>query len=365
MGVCRRTLAGMGLRVQTARTGHEALALLQKHRFDFILTDLHMPGGPNGAALVEEVKHRSPATDIVIMTGSPSVETAVGTLTQGACDYLLKPFHPGVLESLVARCIEKRRLAPELNREESLTRELQAAYAELNKVERLKDGIIAALNHELRTPLTIALSASALLAESTRSPQTEKYLDLLLSSLSQEKEVVESLLLFAKLQGKELPMRRSAIDLRKLLEELVANYRLLWEKRSLSVEVRVHAGVGPLHADEALVRTALKHLLLNAIQFNKKGGRITIEAAETDSSLSVAISDTGIGIPPDKLSLVSDSFYQVAEHLTRQVGGLGLGLAIARRIVEAHHGTISAASRDGEGSVFTLSLPTTVVEVAS
>jgi signal transduction histidine kinase len=108
-----------------------------------------------------------------------------------------------------------------------------------------------------------------------------------------------------------------------------------------------------------LLRTAFKHLLLNAVRFNTNGGRVWIEATNAPGRLEIRFSDTGIGIAPEARARVFDRFYQVAEHMTRKVGGLGLGLAIVRRIIEAHGGHATVEPREGGGSVFLVSLPET------
>ena len=108
-----------------------------------------------------------------------------------------------------------------------------------------------------------------------------------------------------------------------------------------------------------MIESACAHLLLNAIFFNKTGGKIVIEGRNSENGAALSFADTGIGIPQDQRKGLFDGFYQAAEYMTRRVGGLGLGLAIVRRIAEAHDGTISVTSREGEGSVFTRSLPRT------
>ena len=158
--VCTKTLEGMGITVESAGNAAEAWNLLNSREFDCVLTDISMPGSMDGTALTEEVKGRFQSTDMLIMTGNPNITTAVSTLKRGALDYLVKPFEPMALESAVTRCFERRRLSGELNNERSLRQELEAAFAELQKVERSKDAFISILNHELRTPLTIAIAAT-------------------------------------------------------------------------------------------------------------------------------------------------------------------------------------------------------------
>lgn len=356
--VCVKTLAGMGMAVESAGSADEAWRLLNFREFDCVLTDISMPGSMDGTRLTEEVKSRFPSTDMLVMTGLPTVRTAVATLRHGALDYLTKPFAPATLESAVRRCFERRRLSGELDREKTLRRELEAAYAELQKVERSKDAFISVLNHELRTPLAIAISATELLAQVKDPGQAEKVLEMLRSSLARENEVVEDLLSFSDIASGTVRTRSREVRVDPLIRALVEDFRSEWEAKELSVEVLFEDGAPPVRGDRAQLQTAFKHLLLNAIRFNMKGGRVRIEGKGVPGRLEVKFSDTGIGIAPELHARIFDRFYQVAEHMTRSVGGLGLGLAIVRRIVESHGGSVTVAARQGGGTEFLVSLPT-------
>jgi signal transduction histidine kinase len=354
--VCARTIAAMGITVETASTAEQAWSMLNAGTFDCVLTDISMPGSMDGAALTEEVRERFPATDMLIMTGDPSLTTAVATLRRGALDYLIKPFASAVLEVAVTRCFERRRLSEELNREKALRLELEAAYAELQKAERAKDAFISVLNHELRTPLTIAVAAAELLEKGLDKDSSGQILEMLRSSLARENEVIEDLLLFSKLSAGDLPLQSSEVRVEEMIRTLAENYRSVREEKGARLEIRIDPALS-VRGDAALLRTAFKHLLLNAIRFNTKGGLVRIEASRTPLSLELLFADEGIGIAPDQRSRVFDSFYQIAEHMTRKVGGLGLGLAIVRRIVEAHGGRVAVSGREGGGTEFRVSLP--------
>jgi len=358
--VCRRTLAELGFEVQAAGTGEKALARLRERDFDLVLTDIRMPGAVDGVRLLEEVKRRCPCTDVVLMTGCPTLDTAIEALQQGAADYLLKPFSQAGLEHVATRCFERRRLSRELDREKLLRRELEAAYAELQKVEQLKAAFLARLQHELRTPLTLVCGVTDMITKGLSREDVSPVLKkTLLAGTARLREVVEQLLVFSDLQSAELKLEKTPLDLEQAIRALVADSRGLWEQRRLKVEVRFASPLPAVPADADLLRTAFKHLLLNAVRFSPQGAAIRIQGARDRDEACVTFADEGIGIPADQLSKIFDSFYQVAEFMTRKVDGLGLGLglAIVRRIVEAHHGTVSVASREGAGSAFTVRLP--------
>src|SRR5258708_11140777 len=122
---CRRALSAFSLEMQTASNGTEAFTQCKAGTFDVVITDLVMPGGIDGRALLEEIKRLSPVTDVIIMTAFPALESAIPTLKQGAYDYLTKPLDMDLLRSVLPRCLEKRRLTEELQREKALRRELE------------------------------------------------------------------------------------------------------------------------------------------------------------------------------------------------------------------------------------------------
>jgi two-component system phosphate regulon sensor histidine kinase PhoR len=168
---------------------------------------------------------------------------------------------------------------------------------------------------------------------------------------------VEEILLYSKLQKREVELKLSEVDLPGLLEALVARLKPHFAEKNLAVEVSCDPALGRPLLDAGLVEDACKHLFLNAANFSRGDGHILIAAFRKDAALRIAFTDHGIGIPEDQLPRLSDAFYQAAECLTREVGGLGLGLAIVRRIAEAHGGGVNVKSRLGVGSTFTLVLP--------
>ncbi|MFA5138250.1 MAG: response regulator [Elusimicrobiota bacterium] len=356
--VCVRTLRGLGSKIESAENGEAALAMLGRASFDLVLTDISMPGKVDGVRLCWEVKSRSPSTDVVVMTAYPSLESAVATLKKGAYDYLVKPFTPQSLEAVVSRCLQKRQLSAELDRERTLRRELEAAYAELQKLERLKDAFLGRLSHEMRTPLAVVLMATeASEDKGTKPEERKKFLGMIGAQLGRLGGILEDLLSYSEMCSHDPQAKRSAVRAPEVISRLVARYRPLWEEKGLKVDVSFSDRFPTLQADPDLLETALRHLLLNAIYFNRPGGSITVRGEASAEETRISFKDTGIGIPREALSTLGDGFYQAAGHLTRQVGGLGLGLAIVRRIAKAHGGRVSVRSEDGKGSEFILALP--------
>ena len=360
--VCVRILRGLGCMVESAENGDAALAMLGRGDFDLVVTDINMPGQVDGVRLCREVRSHSPSTDVVIMTADPTLGSAVATLKNGAYDYLSKPFTPQILEAVASRCLEKRRLSKELGREQALRRELEAAYGELQKVERLKEAFLNRLHHELRTPLAITLLALEVSdTEATTPKERKEFREMMSANLGRLRELLEDLSLCSRMCSPNPQPKRSAVRVPEVIAGLVARYRTLWEEKGLKVDVSFSDPFPLLQADPDLLETALKHLLLNAIYFNRPGGSVTVRGEAYPQEARISFEDTGIGIPAEVLPKLGDEFYQAAGYLTRQVGGLGLGLAIVRRIAEAHGGRVSVRSEEGKGSEFVLALPAGVL----
>jgi len=354
--LCRRALAEEGAAVETAAGPEEALALLGRGAFDILITDMQMSDPLAGGNLAEEVRARWPGTDILIMTGQPSLETAVSTLKTGAADYLIKPFSMPQLQTVVGKLLGLRRLRRELERQKLISQQLAEDYGVLQKLEQLKSGLIGRVSHELRTPVTIALMAAESIKDEVAPAGLGGYAKLE-TALRRMQSTVDDLLLFAQTQDDDFRVTKAQADLWPMLERLVADYRPLWEKRGLSVDLVLKGERRPLLADAELMKAAFSRLLLNAVNFNRKGGSVSILAGYEPQQISFVFTDTGEGISKEEQRQIFDGLYQVACHLTRTVGGLGVGLAIVRRIIQAHGGKLSVESVPGDGSKFTILLP--------
>lgn len=357
-------LEAAGYKVTTASNAAKALERIAGETFDLVITDLNMPGEFGGDELVRRVKAACPRTELIVLTGAPTLATAIATLKDGAYDYVFKPVIIEHLKTVVRRCLDHRRLREELSSERALRQELKAAYEELQKVEQLKESILARLSHELRTPLfEIGLCLNTLKNaygdhEKTPDPEKlEKKVDMARTAAQRLERTVANLMTLSEFGGSLPEVETTAVDLEALCQGVVEGLRPLWEPRGLRLSVLFDPEVRPIQGTPALLAKALEHLVHNAILFSRKGDPIEIRGRMARGYVRVEVSDKGEGIPESEFDHVFDSFYQVANYLTRKVDGLGLGLAIARRIVEAHHGRVSVSSQLGQGSTFTVTLP--------
>lgn len=257
----------------------------------------------------------------------------------------------------IQRDITARKLM-ESERDRLLERE-QATRAEAEAANRVKDEFLATLSHELRTPLTPILGWSKLLQSNKLS---EAKLQEVLAKIEQhakrQVQLVDDLLDISQIIQGKLSLNLTAVTLDAPITAALETVRLAAEAKSIHIKTMLDSTVGQVMGDAGRLQQVIWNLLSNAIKFMTEGGWIVVELERVDRYAQVTISDTGQGIHPDFLPFVFDRFRQEDSSITRRFGGLGLGLAISRQIVEAHGGTIAAESPGvGQGATFTLRLP--------
>ncbi|OGR57476.1 MAG: hypothetical protein A2X36_12885 [Elusimicrobia bacterium GWA2_69_24] len=358
MDFCATILEPMGFAVDRAQNRMQALKRLEGVPYDIVLTDLCLPAAEDGKAVVLGTKSRHPGTDVILMTATPSLDTAIAILKDGAYDYIVKPFTPDYLQTVLNRCLEKRRSQQELSVEKALREEVQAAYSQLRKVERLKEAFLSRISHELNTPLAEALMAMTLLdGHLPKEGRGRSQLKMAVQAVERLRDIVRDLLDFVDLHKEDLTLKAEPISIPQLVGEVAEAEKRLLEPKGLRVSLKFPPDLPSVPGDPELLKRALRQLFLNAIHFNKPGGQIELSAKEWENWIFVHVKDEGEGVPNEHKDEIFDSFYQLADFMTRTVGGLGLGLAITKKIVEAHGGSISVDSAPGQGSDFKVCLP--------
>jgi signal transduction histidine kinase len=228
------------------------------------------------------------------------------------------------------------------------------------RMEDLKTEFIGIASHELRTPLAIIMGYVSILAEelADRLSTTEQgFIDSIVGSGERLARIVDELVQFAEAEGGEVRFTELEIDLREIAHEAISALEARIREKSIEVREEFLSQRAQVQGDRRMLLAVLRHLLENAVNFSQPGEKITIAIGERDDFYQVDVKDTGVGIPQVELPRIFDKFYQVEEHMTRQVGGLGLGLSISKRAVELHGGEIWAESVLGQGSTFSFTLP--------
>jgi heavy metal sensor kinase len=211
-------------------------------------------------------------------------------------------------------------------------------------------------SHELRTPLAVILSHAELALDKVRpANELRETIETCRRSALRMKVVVESLLTLARFDSGELQLEGRPIDLSKIVGDCAALLRPLAEKRQISLELDLESA--GLVADSDRITQVVTNLLTNSIRYNHDGGRVVVKTRSDKGEVILDISDTGIGIGPDHLPHIFERFYRVDKARSRKDGGIGLGLAICKSIVEAHGGQITVTSTLDVGSQFEVRLP--------
>ena len=226
------------------------------------------------------------------------------------------------------------------------------------RLERLRDAFVAAVSHELRTPLTSISGFLELLADEEHElgPAGRRHVDAIRRGNTRFRRIVEDLLLVAEIEAERLELRPAPTDLAELAVATVED--ALPEAAESGVELSLDVkGSLPLVGDAERLRQVLDKIVSNALKFTPRGGTVTLSASNGDGPLRVEVADTGIGVPHDELGQLFSRFYRASSATRRAIPGTGLGLVIARAIVESHGGTISLEPRSDQGTLVTVTLP--------
>jgi signal transduction histidine kinase len=234
----------------------------------------------------------------------------------------------------------------------------QAARAEAEAANRLKDEFVSIVSHELRTPLNAILGWTAMLRRADADPSmTTRALQSVHDNAARQARLIDELLDFSKVTSGRVTLAREPVEVGELLRGVVESLIPAAVGKRLALEIP-QAPPAAVIGDKARLEQVFFNLLGNAIKFTPEGGRITVDFAVESGRVAVRVADTGLGIDPEFLPFVFDRFRQSADTAGREFGGLGLGLSIARQLVEAHGGTIQVESEGhGRGAAFTVTLP--------
>ena len=256
------------------------------------------------------------------------------------------------------------RLAEGIATSTSVALENARLYVQARDANRMKDEFLAVLSHELRTPLNAIVGYARLLRGGIlSSDKVERGLETLERNATWLTQIVEDVLDVSRIVSGKFRLDVQPVELPWVIDNAVATVQPAADAKGVRLETIIDPGVGPVAGDPDRLQQVVWNLLSNAVKFTPKEGRVQIRLERVDSHTEIIVSDTGIGISPDFLPHVFERFRQAEAASTRKTGGLGLGLAIVRHIVEMHGGTVLAASAgEGQGVTFRVRLPLMIVQ---
>lgn len=333
----------------------EAVARVQP---DCILLDYHLHDG-TGVDFLQELKAIGGASKypVVMLTGTGNESIAVQVMKAGAQDYLVKDrlnaellqktVEAAIFKSNAERLLEKQRV------------EMEQLFLETQEANARKDQFLAALSHELRTPLTPVLAAvTANGLEKASLEELRGTFAIIRRNVELEARLIDDLLDLTRISRGKLEVDLRATDLHRLLQHAAETCAEDISQKGIQVVWRLDADVATVDADPARLQQVFWNLLKNAVKFTPQGGSIYISTRPLPGNqVGAEVRDTGIGIEPSLIGRIFDAFEQGSPEITKRYGGLGLGLAIAKALVEAHGGSIAAASDPQQGGAsFTVTL---------
>lgn len=231
---------------------------------------------------------------------------------------------------------------------------------ELEHIDVRRRELLANVSHDLRTPLASMQGylETLLLRQGTLPPEEERsYLEIAAKHSERLGKLVGDLFQLTKLEAHELHPRSEAFQLAELSQDVAQKFRLVAEQRGIILGCRFDDGLPPVLADIGMIERVLENLIENALRHTPSGGAVRIELQASGGRVSTRVADTGRGIPPEELASVFERYYRVDRGEGTEAGHAGLGLAISRRIVELHGGTIRVESTLGVGTSFSFDLP--------
>jgi len=239
---------------------------------------------------------------------------------------------------------------------EALQRRAEAAMTELAELDRLKSDFVAITSHELRTPLGLILGHATFLREMLDG-EARQQAETIVRYASRLKEIIESLARIHNYESGTARLRKSRFSISHLIDTILASFADLAAQRNVSLQTERRSGDLFIEGDPAKISIALGNLVKNALLFTKEGGHVMVISEAVPGYVKVSVVDDGIGIPAKDLPRVFERFFQVEAPLTRRHGGMGLGLSVAKAMIELHGGRIWAESQVGKGSIFSFLLP--------
>ena len=255
------------------------------------------------------------------------------------------------------------RFAADVAARASMSIENSQAYEQLQTANRLKDEFLATLSHELRTPLNAIVGYTRMLRSGVVSPERIAHaIEVMDRNATALTQIVEDVLDVSRIISGKTRLNVQAVQLSNVIGDAIGTVAPAADAKGVRIQTVLDTDPGIVSGDGDRLQQVVWNLLSNAIKFTPRGGRIQVRLERVNSHVEIVISDTGIGIPPAFLAHIFERFRQAEGGTTRQHGGLGLGLAIARHIVEMHGGTIHAASEgEGKGATFRVVLPIAIV----
>lgn len=342
---CQQILAGKGYEIRTARDGILGVGMVEEYQPDLVFVDLKMPG-ISGFEVLEKISEVDPTIVAIVITGFATISSAVEAMQRGAFDFLPKPFTPDELRLITRRGLEKRKLVLE-------------TLALRREKEMLRNHFAAIVSHELKSPLAAVqqylMTLSSELSDQLTDDQARRF-DRMQTRIDDLMKLIHTWLKAMTVDIENIRENFAPTFLPIVVAKAVESVQPHAIRKDISISTSTMEQITPVNGDEGTLVEAVVNLIGNSVKYSPPGSKVDVTVEESNQQIVITVKDNGIGISKEDLPYIFEDFY-TGKRKQNAERSSGLGLALTRRIIEAHEGTISVESVLGQGSKFEIRLP--------
>ena len=342
---CELILAKGDFEIQTAENGTLGLSLIEEYQPDLVFVDLKMPG-ISGFEVLERSQQIDPTIVMIVITGFATIGSAVEAMQRGAFDFLPKPFTPDELRLITRRGMEKRKLVLE-------------TMALRREKEMLREHFAAIVSHELKSPLAAVQQYLIALSSELSCQLTEdqnRRFERMQTLIDDLMKLIHTWLRAITVDIESIKDNFKPTSIPIVINKAVESVEPHAIRKDISIRTSMEDDIFAVNGDEGTLVEAVVNIVENGVKYSPIGSQIEITGSSSDNQVTIRIQDNGIGISEEDLQFLFEDFFRVKSNRSVERGS-GVGLALTRRILEAHEGTISVESELGKGSTFELCLP--------
>jgi two-component system sensor histidine kinase/response regulator len=342
---CTQILKGSAYVIATASNGENGLRSVAEFQPDLVFVDLKMPG-LSGQDVIKAIRETDPTIVIIVITGFATVSSAIEAMKNGAYDFLPKPFTPDEFRMITQRGLENRHLVLE-------------TIALRKERETLRENFAAIVSHELKAPLGAVQQNLFVLADELSdqlSNSQKERLAHIQNSLGNLTKLILTWLRVLSVDVSKIQESFHPVQLEAVISEAIESVQPQAVRKAIEIVAPPGETLPSVHGDEGTLVETLINILGNAIKYSRNSGKVVVSAKTAEHEVVISVSDSGTGISKEDLPHIFGDFYAGKADQSGERGS-GIGLAVARRIVEAHHGSLTVQSVPGKGSTFAIHLP--------